>query len=222
MNPIQRQPDELFRPYALAALIAQFEIKYHSFDNPSFISDEITYKRGAQARVRELLSKEQLDKLIAGQEFEEAKAHIKRACAGIFGGVQNNLLNKFDMLAITNAPAEPLVQALYNLLYGTGSFAARFEAWVEVLSHDKTTVWPTATYFLMMQDSSRYIFVKPEPYKKLLRVLHSKGVWETHPTATRYMQLLSLASALLSKLALLGAKDMMDVQSFIYVMFPSK
>jgi hypothetical protein len=222
MDTTDALANRLFRPYALAALTTTFRNRFHDFNHRDFVGAEVTYKRKAQERFKELLAQDQLDPLIAGGQFEDAKTVIKRAYGGSFDGVQNNLLNQYDMLTVVNAPAEPLTRALYDVLYGTGAFSPRLDAWIRVLSHDKPTVWPAATYVLMMHDPSKHIFVKAEPYKKLLHALHSKVTWEPHPTAARYAQIQVLASALLEKLAPMGARDMIDVQSFIYVMFPTK
>ncbi|MEO6458046.1 MAG: hypothetical protein ABIO92_07200 [Chloroflexia bacterium] len=74
----------------------------------------------------------------------------------------------------------------------------------------------------MMHDPTMHIFVKPEPFKKLLSALRSKIEWQTQPTAAKYTEIRRLAAALLDELAPLGARDMIDVQSFVWAMFPTK
>lgn len=196
---------------ALQKLIERFKQVYDSFDSGHYLEDERTYKLAAVARLRDLLSEERLRGAIKRSDFATAHADIRRAYAG------NNLLNQWDVLPIVNAPAEALVRALYDLLYGSGPFERRFDAWVGVLSSQGPRVWPAATYFLMLHNPETDILVKPTPFKALLRSLGRAAEWPTRPDARSYRELIDLAQLLYQRLRPLGARDMIDVQSFIWI-----
>jgi 5-methylcytosine-specific restriction enzyme B len=206
----------------VAPLLARFRERVGSFHHQVYLNNERTYKLLAGERMRELLSQERLAALIARGAFAEAKSEIKRACAGRFEvapGVKavNNLLNQFDMQVFSNTPPEPLARGLYDLLYGDGSFAERFTAWVALLSQVKPRCWPGATYFLMLHDPAQFIYVKPSIYRDLIAELGLDLVWEVNPTPGFYQRLIELAHALQDELQAHGARDLIDVHSFIWV-----
>lgn len=207
---------------ALERQIAVFRTRWGDFTNPAFVAEELAYKREAAAALRERLSADHLRAWIAAGTLEEAKIQIKRACGGHYAGQSNNLMNQFDIMALDDASAENLVPALYDLLYGDGLFPVRFAAWLAVVQQRSRNCWPSATYFLMYHKPDQYIYVKPEPFKKVLRQLNSPILWESRPSAAKYTELRQLGKALLAQLQPLGAKDLLDVQSFIWTMFPTK
>jgi len=213
---------EWLDPAALERQIAVFCTRWGDFTNPAFIAEELTYKREAAAALRARLSADHLRAWIEAGALEEAKVQIKRACGGNYAGHSNNLMNPFDVMALDDAPADTLVSALYNLLYGDGLFPVRFAAWLTVVRQRSPSCWPVATYFLMNQKPDEYIYVKAEPFKKLLRQINSPIRWESHPSAAKYTELRQLGKALLVQLRPLGATDLLDVQSFIWTLFPTK
>lgn len=192
-------------------LIERFRKQYGSFTSPLYIDDERNYKLEAAAKLTERLAPDVLRDLIDSGRFDEASTEIKRAMQG------NNLLNQWDGRPVRDAPAEPLARSLYELVYGDGPFDARFDAWVALLAESKPGCWPAATYFLMLHDPARHILVKPEPYRALLATLDEEVEWNPHPSAERYAALRELAERLLEQLRPLGARDMIDVQSFIWI-----
>ena len=217
----EQSGEVLFSRAAVAPLIDRFRQRYPSFDDQRYRDEERFYKEHFAGRLRELLSRERLGALIEQGNFEDAKTAIKQAMSGSVltptGFRQsNNLLNQWDRLPVLDAPAEPLVRRLYDLLYGGGDFDARFDAWVELLSAKKPGVWPAATYFLMLLDPENHIFVKPSPWQLLLGELGDKTAWPTRPNAAAYKRLQSLSRVLFTALAPLKPRDMIDVQSFIW------
>ncbi len=194
----------------LQRLIEFFRQGLESFGSHKYWDEERHYKVSVARKVETLLAEEKLRELIEHGAFEEAKTAIKRATQG------NNLLNAFDTIPIRDAPAEPLVCSLYDLLHGSGEFAPRFDAWVDVLAQVKKGCWPAATYFLMFSEPELHIMVKPTPIGQLLSELESDIAWQVRPSASLYLQLQSLAQNLLSELAELGARDMIDIHTFVW------
>lgn len=212
---------QLGDPVALAGLVERFAAHFPSFTDPAYEALEPQYKRAAANQMHQLLDKDKLHKQLASGEFPAIKADILQATRGTFNGQQNNLLNMWDVQALDNADPEKLAHRIYRLLYGTDPFPLRFEMWVDALATAKDGVWPAATYFLMLHDSANHIFVKPEPYQKLLNALHSNLAWSTRPTAAAYAQIQAVAQTLFAALHDLGPQDLIDVQSFIYILYPS-
>lgn len=198
---------------ALARLIDRFTQRYGTFESEQYLRDERTYKIQLAEHTLMLLARENLDSLIESGAFEEAKTQIKRA----YQRSENNLLNQWDRLPLEDAPAEDLARRLYGLLYGDEPFAERFAAWAELLNRKNPNCWPATTYFLMLANPKTDLFVKPTPFTNLLRTLAPSLVWQPRPSAAYYAQLRELGAQLLSQLKPLGARDLIDVQSFIWI-----
>lgn len=210
-------------PAGVQRLMAIFHRRFpSSFTDQNYIDAERAYKLMAAERMRELIGKEILGGYIERGEYEQAKAAIIKSCGGSFRvspttRQSNNLLNQWDMRLLLNAPAQLMTGRLYDLLYGEGPFAQRFDAWVDVLATEKKPgVWPGATYFLMLHDPDAYIFIKPAQFGFFLKHTGLDQAWPVRPDAATYMRFLAAARQLLSSLASLGARDMIDTQSFIW------
>ncbi len=197
-------------------LIEQFKDRYGSFESERYLQDERNYKVRLAEHVHDTLDKQQLERLIASDSFTEAARLIRRT----YQRAENNLLNSWDRLPLEDAPDEELTRTLYALLYGTETFAERFAAWVALLSRKAPNCWPSATFFLMLADPQQHIFVKPIPFRTLLVRLRPDLPWTTRPTAGAYEQLQQLSQELYEQLRPLGARDMIDVQSFVWSVQP--
>jgi 5-methylcytosine-specific restriction enzyme B len=219
----QGSGERLYDPAQLQPLIARFQQQYPNFTSQAYVDEERAYKLLAAERMRGLIGEERLRDMIERSDFEGAKRAILQACQGLFtlptGEKQrNNLLNQWDLRPISEAPAEPLARRLYALLYDEDSatFATRFNALVDLLSATKPGVWQPVTYFLMLHDPSRHILVKPTQFEPVLTALLSKQEWQTKPDAAHYAWLQRFSAQLLADLQPLGARDMIDVQSFLW------
>jgi 5-methylcytosine-specific restriction enzyme B len=211
-------PDQSASPRAqeLARLIDQFKDKYGSFESERYIQEERAYKVRLMEYVRTNLSKKQLERLIAAASFEEAARLIRRA----YQRPENNLLNTWDRLPLENAADEALVRTLYGLLYGEEPFEGRFTAWIELLKQHAPNCWPAATFFLMLLDPQEHIFVKPVPFRALMVRLTPEVAWTTRPTVQAYAHIRKLAKELYERLRPEGARDLIDVQSFVWALQP--
>ncbi len=207
---VEAQEQHKFDPEALRALVDRFRQQFADFDAPEYCEQERDYKVQASQLCRERLSCERLESLIERGDYEEGLADIKYLVG------RTNLCNSFDRRPLYNLPAEQLVVGMYDLLHGDEAFDVRFDRWVDLLSSDLPRCWPLATYFSMLHDPDEYICVKPTPFGDLLRTLGSDVTWEARPTARLYGEIRRLAQVLLTELAPLGARDMIDVQSFIW------
>ncbi|HEU5088414.1 MAG TPA: EVE domain-containing protein, partial [Roseiflexaceae bacterium] len=165
---------------------------------------------------RDNLARPQLAAFIANAEFDEGAKAIRRA----YQRSENNLLNAWDRLPLENAPNEELVRSLFDLLYGDDPFDERFARWIELLSRDKPNCWPAATFFLMLLEPERHMFVKPGPFRTLQIRLRPELSWTTRPTAEAYQAILDMSRDLFEHLQPLGARDMIDVQSFVWIIQP--
>lgn len=215
-QPERRAVSRYYDSYLLKLQIERFKRDYESFRSKRLWDEEIEYKHTASKKLHIHIGKTILAGLIAKGDYETAKMEIKRTFQG------NNLFNQFDPIPLLNAPPEKLAKRLYDLLYGEQPFAIRFNAWVDLLkaSGGKTTVWPTATFYLALSDPEKYIYVKPTPFNDFLTGVKSGLKWEPETNLSFYTELLKLGKMLLQEPEIqeLGAENLMDIQSFIWVL----
>lgn len=216
IQPSRAAVSRYYDGYLLKLQIEKFKRDYESFDSKKLFDEEIAYKKVASEKLQEHIGKARLNNLIAQGDFEEAKTEIKRVFQG------NNLFNQFDPIPLLNASADKLANRLYELLYGEQPFAVRFNNWVEFLrtSSGKKTVWPTATFYLALAEPDKYIYVKPTPFTDFLTNVKSDLKWEPDTNFAFYSELIKLGKMLLQEpeIQKLGAKDLRDIQSFIWVL----
>lgn len=209
-------PPNFTRTQELDRLIDQFKDRYGSFESERYLQEERTYKLAFARGMSELIDRDQLRREIDDGKFVDAARRIRR----VYKQSGNNLLNTWDRLPLENAPDEALSRGFYDLLYGGGEFTARFDAWAALLSQQNPNCWPAATFFLMLAYPNEHIFVKAVPFRAMLVRLRPEIPWSTRPTAAAYAQILQLARDLYEQLRPLGARDMIDVQSFIWSVQP--
>jgi hypothetical protein len=223
-SPPPPVPDsQLYNPALLQIRLDRFQHAllpnetepYVSFTHPFYLNNERNYKVASSQRLQTTLSRTALSDLIASGDFTTAAKLIR----SIANHPADNLLYKpFEIISLLNAPDQELTLTLFDLLYGEGPFTPRFQAWIDLLSRDKSLCWPAATYFLMYHDPSTHIFIKPGPTGKFLKAIGSGLTWQPRTTPAFYSELQRLARALLPQLAPLGTRDFIDVQSFIWLM----
>lgn len=191
------------------------------FQDPQYAAQEWEYKQRAHLFTVEQLDREAMQKLIVAGDYV-AICNRARTLMG-----RTNLISPYEKLWLRNGLDSPgrkqlFAQSLNELLYGEGSEQMRFEAFTRALRGLQALRWPVATYFLFMRFPDRHIFVKPEVTKHIANILHMDIQYTPEVTWLTCSHVLHLAQALKSKLATykkeeLTPKDMIDVQSFIWV-----
>jgi hypothetical protein len=191
------------------------------FADETYADWERDYKWAAHVAWRRELSRDELARLIGAGEFAEAAARAVRIES------RTNLLFSFEKMALRDAVrpeagARAFAEGLYDLLYGPDTPGERFERWVGMLAalprkQTRVLTWPLATVFGFIGEPKRHFFLKPrvtrlafEEYGLDFRYAPS-AAWET------YSHLLVLARRVAGDLADLRPRDMIDVQSFLWV-----
>ncbi|MCP4422081.1 MAG: AAA domain-containing protein, partial [Chloroflexi bacterium] len=118
---------------------------------------------------------------------------------------------------------------LRNLLYGDRPTPQRLQTFSDYLSaSDLPNKWPFATYFLFLCHPNKELLVKPRTARWFLKFIQpdnesnspvpqSKLLLTLEPSASSYVLLLEQSNSLHEFLAEYGVRDMVDVQSFIWV-----
>ena len=157
--------------------------------------------------------------------IEQAKhAEIASTLDGIFRAT--NILSPFEVKAVHKAfvkADEASSQMLrYTLEFlanpGQHTFKMMAEA-VSKLPSDggKVHTWPIVTLLPFLADPARYIPLKPTNTDVIASRMGARLKYDTTPNWETYEAVLRMSNALLDRLKPLGAKDMIDVQQFMWV-----
>ncbi len=191
------------------------------FQDPEYSAQEREYKQKAHVFAVDQLDREEMQKLLGSGHYAEVCNRSRMLMN------RTNLISPYEKLWLRNGLDTPgrqqlFAQSLNVLLYGEESDQVRFEAFVRALHDLQALKWPIATYFLFMRFPDRHIFVKPEVTKHIANILHVDIEYTPEVTWLTYSRMLHLAQVLTSKLTaysseVLAPRDMIDVQSFIWV-----
>lgn len=191
------------------------------FHDQKYVDWEREYKWEAHERWQETLDRDAFRKLLRAGAFDEIAAHAVRVEA------RTNLIFSFEKMALRDAVRPPqgarlFAAGLHDFLYGGGSHEERFVRWGEVLAalpRPKTRVhtWPVQTVFGFIARPDREIFLKPNVTRRAAEAYGVPFDYSTRPGWKTYAELLAFAQRIAQDLADLEPRDLIDIQSFIWV-----
>lgn len=173
-------------------------------------------KEQAIATAQKLLSKSELDRLIAASAFAEVLANVR-----IVHKAATGLLHPLgDVIPFNKMPADKdraFAESLRNLLHGDGPYEARFDRFVATLADAHLATWPLATVLSSLVFPTEHAFVKPSYYEKQAMLMAFDLRYERVPNAAAYGRMQQLSEELGKRLTTLGQtpRDKMDVYGFI-------
>jgi len=214
-------------PWKIESLIELVRRRYpewQDFTHPPFVKDEITSKQGAISKAAELLNKPALDTLMARGEFDEFMERLDKITR------DNNLLwrnvpsaGDTAVLLHPDLHKPTFCTHIRNLLHGDRASPERLQTFSNYLTEQNLpNKWPFPTYLLFICHPDSEMFVKPRTAAWLLKFMGSPFMGRAKavigpPDGNTYHALLKTANLLREALAPFGARDMVDVQSFIWV-----
>ena len=191
------------------------------FEDPKLVSDEIKAKREGHAVFAKHFGKGQARQLLAAQNFKA----IAEGLTLVYGAT--NIPSVFEIRAIKNgladeAAAGRLLEALQGFLDAPGAeaFAKLTEAVGSLpaaTAGSRVLTWPNVTVVPFLADPARFVVLKPEASQKIAGRMDRDLLYSTAPSWPVYEDFLRLSADLLTALRPLGAKDYIDVQSFLWV-----
>lgn len=191
------------------------------FYDEKYIAWERGYKWAAHERWEELLNRTKLRGLIRGGQFTEIAARAMKVLAG------TNLIFSFESMALRDAirqrdGARSFGEGLYRFIYGTGKTSSKFENWCDVIAslpkkQSRVLTYPIATVFGFLARPDMHVFLKPIVTRTAAARYGFDFDYRSRPSWTTYESLLKFASTIEADLADLRPRDMIDIQSFIWV-----
>jgi hypothetical protein len=192
------------------------------FRDETYLAWERDYKLEAHRRWTEVLGREIYQSLLRAGEHAEIAARA----VGI--EARTNLIFSFEKMALRDAVksaagARAFATGLYAFVYGDGSAQQKFESWCGVVAklprrQTRVATWPIATVFGFLAQPNRHIFLKPNVTREAARKFGFPFHYESRPGWRTYASLLKFAAAARGELSDLQPRDMIDIQSFIWVL----
>jgi hypothetical protein len=191
------------------------------FRDETYLDWERTYKWEAHQRWEEQLGRAAFRSLLKAGKFADVAARA----IGVEG--RTHLLFSFEKMALRDAVRSPtgakaFATGLYDFLYGDGSEERRFGRWVEVVAElprkrSRVLTWPVLTVFGFIAQPDRHIYLKPNVTRVTARKYDFDFRYQSRPAWETYASLLEFAETIERDLRDLRPRDMIDLQSFIWV-----
>lgn len=191
------------------------------FHDEKYIAWERGYKWEAHEQWQETLGTAEFTKLLRTKKFSEIAARAVRIES------RTNLLFSFEKMALRDAVksaagAKLFATGLYDLLHGNGGAAEKFERWIEVVAQlprkqTRVLTWPVVTVFGFIAQPEHHIFLKPNVTRIAAREYEFDFEYVSRPNWKTYASLLEFAELVQRDLRGLLPRDLMDVQSFLWV-----
>jgi hypothetical protein len=191
------------------------------FYDPKYLDWERGYKWEAHERWKEMLGREQFRSLLRDDEYAEA---ARRA---VTIESRTNLLFSFEKMALrdavkSKAGARDFAEGLYDFLHGRGSEQTRFERWCDVIAglprkQTRVLTWPVVTIFGFLASPETHFFLKPMVTRAAAREYGFNFEYQSRPNWDTYSHLLGFARIVSRDLRDLRPRDMIDIQSFLWV-----
>lgn len=198
------------------------------FSDPEYLGDENEGERNYKVWAHDQFQ-DQLGNGQARQLFEDGSiVELTKRALAVEGKV--NLLSVFEKIAFRDALQDqdaaygyfgrllPLLECnedekewlLEEYFLGVKGLPRKTDG-------TRVATWPIATLLPFLAEPTKYIFLKPDVTKKAAEELGFDLHYESTPNIITYQALEKMSEIYLRKLAHLGPKDFIDVQSFFYV-----
>jgi hypothetical protein len=193
------------------------------FRDETYLDWERGYKWESHERWEEALGQVEFRKLLRAHEYEEIAARAVR----VEQRSRYSMIFSFEKMALRDAVksdegARAFAEGLYDYLHGAGDMRRRFERWVEVVAElprkqTRVLTWPLVTVFSFIAQPDVHIFLKPNVTKIAAREYGFDFQYKSRPNWETYASLLEFAATVRRDNRDLKPRDMIDLQSFIWV-----
>jgi len=191
------------------------------FRDETYIDWERDYKWLAHERWLEHLDRDAFRASLAREAFAE----IAQRAVSIES--RTNLLFSFEKMALRDAVKSPdgaraFATGLYEFLHGGGNEQTRFEEWCETVARlprrqTRVLTWPLLTVWGFIAQPKTHIFLKPNVTRLAAKKYDYDFVYGSRPNWDTYTSLRDFAERVRRDTRDLSPRDMIDLQSFIWV-----
>ncbi len=221
MLPIGEKKETNRRAGAMACRRKFLRFFPGGFSDPTYIAWERDYKWEAHQRWQASLGRFEFEALLARKKYDEV---AKRA---IQIESRTNLLFSFEKMALrdavrTPAGARTFAAGLHDFLHGSQPAPVKFDRWCETVAslprkQTRVLTWPVVTVFGFIALPSRHFFLKPMVTRKAAQEYGLEFRYQSRPNWETYANVLEIAKIVRRDLANLQPRDLIDIQSFLWV-----
>jgi hypothetical protein len=193
----------------------------NGYDDDTYVDWERDYKWRAHLEWKTQLGALELNRLLGEGECAEVARRAVRIES------RTNLLFSFEKMALRDAlkpaeGAEAFARGLRDWLHGPGPLEQRFSTWVATIDRlprrqTRVLTWPLVTVFGFLAQPDRHIFLKPNVTRTAARAYDFPFHYVSRPAWDTYASLLEFAETVRRDTQDLHPRDMIDLQSFIWV-----
>ena len=193
------------------------------FRDETYLEWERNYKWAVHEHWNETLNRDEFRRLLEARRYPEIAARAVRAEQKS----QHSMMFSFEKMALRDAVksaagAKTFAVGLYDFLHGRGSDETRFTNWCEAVAalprkQTRVLTWPLVTVFGFIAQPDRHMFLKPNVTKMAARAYEFDFRYQSKPSWEIYANLLEFAATVRRNLRDLRPRDMIDIQSFIWV-----
>ncbi len=191
------------------------------FYDQAYLNGERNYKVAAHELALSLIGPKQLEALLGQKDYEEI---CQRALKVVNA---TKLIFPNEKLALKNGlkdskNREVFSESLYQLLYGKAEVKERFISFARTLEGIKAAKWTTLSYFLFIVFPDKYIFLKPIVTQLAAEISAFEINYRPDLNWKTYQSVLDFSEYFRSELKDFKPRDMIDIQSFMWCIGPSK
>lgn len=193
------------------------------FHDETYLDWERDYKWETHKRWTAALGRAEFERLLAAGEYGEVAARAIR----VEQQSRHSMIFSFEKMALRDAVrpaagAERFARGLHAFLHGAGSAEDRFTAWIETVAslprrQTRVLTWPLVTVFGFIAKPRVHIFLKPTVTRLAAEAYGFDFEYASRPNWQTYRSLLDFAQRVRGDVQDLGPRDMIDIQSFLWV-----
>lgn len=194
------------------------------FRDATYLDWERDYKWATHTRWVTALGEPEFRRLLRAGEHREIAARALR----VEQQSRHSMVFSFEKMALrdavrSSAGAARFSRGLFAYLHGSGGTADRFGAWVDVVAslprkQTRVLTWPIASVFGFIAKPRVHIFLKPVVTRLAAEAYGFDLLYASRPRWETYRSLLAFARRIRADTEDLGPRDMIDIQSFMWVL----
>ena len=194
-----------------------------AFEDETYLDWERDYKRETHERWQRALGRVEFERLLKRGEHDEIAARALR----VEQQSRHSMIFSFEKMALRDAVksrggARKFAEGLHAFLHGAMSLQSRFEAWIECVAtlprrQTRVLTWPAVTVFGFIAQPDTHLFVKPVVSRRAAASYGFDLRYRSKPSWETYVSFLEFAGTIRHDLRDLRPRDMIDLQSFIWV-----
>ncbi len=194
-----------------------------AFIDPTYLDWERDYKWETHQRWNAVLGRREFERLLDARDFQA----IATAALRVEQQSRHSMIFSFEKMALRDAVrsaegAKAFAEGLYSLLHGEATVEERFNRWVDTVARlprrqTRVLTWPIVTVFGFIAQPTDHMFVKPLVMRRAAAAYGYPLQYASRPDWSVYSGILRLAAQVRRDLADWKPRDMIDIQSFLWV-----